>query len=81
MRALSVVLLALAGVLSLASIGFYVWINGLACGYAVQSGACRIKPPWALAGEDFLLLVAMPATAVAVLLAGAAAARLRGRRK
>ena len=80
MRILSVVLLVLAGVLGAAWAAVYVWINGLACGYALQPG-CTIKPPWALNGEDFLLLVALPGGVVALVLAGGMAARRRGRRR
>jgi hypothetical protein len=81
MRILSVVLLVLAAGLCVVWATAYVWINGLACGYALNTDGCSIKPPWALRGEDFLLLVALPAAGVGVLLAGGLAAWRRSRHR
>lgn len=55
----------------------YIWISGLACAFGSPSGGCSIPMPWALRGEDLMILVLMPGAVVAVLLG---LAYLSGRR-
>ena len=62
------------GCLALAGwIGFYLWVNSLACAFSGPMGSrnCGIKPPWELRGEDLVLLVLIPGgiTALIFLLA------------
>lgn len=67
MRIVSAIFFVLAGVTAALAVGFYVWIHGMACAFSNAQNTCRIKAPWALGSEDFLLLVVLPLGIVAVL--------------
>lgn len=66
-RAIRAIFLGLAALVSLAWIGGYLYINGLACAFANIS-PCRIRMPWRMTGEDMLLLVIIPAAIVGIFL-------------
>lgn len=88
MRGLSYLFWALSILAGIGWVGLYVWIHGMASAF-VASGAVRIAPPWALRGEDAIVLLLAPATLVGALVLAAvlagraatrrAAARLAGR--
>lgn len=66
MKLLSTLFLVLAALTGGAWIAGYIWISGLACAYS-GTGACRIRAPWTLAGEDLVIMVLVPGMMCAVL--------------
>ena len=66
MKLLSAFFLVLAALTGIAWVAGYIWISEMACAYS-GPGACRIRPPWTLAGEDLVIMVLVPGMMCAVL--------------
>lgn len=51
----------LLGALAVAGwLGFFTYVNALACAFGSPNGNCRVRMPWDMNAEDFLFLVFLP---------------------
>lgn len=81
MRLLPRLLYAIAFLVAAGAVVFFIWVQGMACGYSHPQGNCPLRMPWELQGEDLEVLVLLPLAMVAVpLLLGWLAARVAKRK-